>query len=94
MAQRYGVTVVGFLRGKRMNVYTCEERIADLSEAQSARQPDDELTARVRDAVIGGKLSCAAAHLISKETGASLARIGGACERAGVKIGQCQLGCF
>lgn len=94
LAQRFGITVAGFLRGKRVNIYTCEERIEGIVTGEPAAAEDDGLTSRLRQAVSGGKLSCKAAHQISSEVGVTIAEIGAACERAGIKIGRCQLGCF
>jgi len=96
LAQRYGISVVGFLRGRRMNVYTCPERITGPEEGLPPSEPPaaGELLDRIRHATAGGKLPCETAHLISREMGVALAEVGAACESAGIKIGECQLGCF
>jgi len=96
LAQRYAISIVGFLRGRRMNIYTCPERITGLDGNQTPAPRSDipELLDRIRRSLVNGKLPCEAARLISRETGVALSEIGAACERAGVKIVQCQLGCF
>ena len=96
LAQRYGITVVGFLRGRRMNIYTCPERMTGLDGNQpKVRQGNaDGLMDRIHRAMVNGKLPCEAARLICKETGIPLAEVGAECESADIKIGQCGLGCF
>ncbi len=41
-----------------------------------------------------GKLTCAEAHQLAEAEGVSLVVIGKAAQEAGVKISDCQLGCF
>lgn len=41
-----------------------------------------------------GKLTCAEAHQLAEAEGVSLVVIGKAAQEAGVKICDCQLGCF
>ncbi len=38
LAEQFGVTLIGFLRGERFNVYTRRERIAGLVSIESPRQ--------------------------------------------------------
>ena len=40
------------------------------------------------------KISCSKAHQISSELNVSLKKIGEICNEEGIKISQCQLGCF
>lgn len=39
-------------------------------------------------------LACPKAFALAREQGLTLKQIGGMCEEAGIKIVQCQLGCF
>jgi hypothetical protein len=57
---------------------------------------DEELLERILRSVKEGRLTCADAHAIAEETGATLARIGKLCDGATprIKIAACQLGCF
>ena len=41
-----------------------------------------------------GRLSCEDAHWLAKELDLSLAEIGRFCDEAGIRIKDCQLGCF
>ena len=95
LAQRYGITVIGFLRGSRMNVYTRPERITGLEASPDpTRGVSHDLLHRVRQAALDGGLSCESARILTRETGASLAEVGAACRVAGISIRQCELGCF
>lgn len=40
------------------------------------------------------RLPCAAAFRLAKRHGVSVGRIGRLCDRAGIRIRRCQLGCF
>jgi hypothetical protein len=57
---------------------------------------DEQLLRRIQLSVKDGRLTCADAHAIAEETGATLARIGKLCDGATprIKISACQLGCF
>jgi len=57
---------------------------------------DEELLTKILSTAKSGRLTCADAHAIAEETGASLARIGKVCDLAvpRIKIAACQLGCF
>ena len=41
-----------------------------------------------------GRLSCEAAHELAKELGVTLEEIGRFCDDNGIRIKDCQLGCF
>lgn len=55
---------------------------------------EQEVVRMVRDSLEGGKLPCAIAHEISRQTGVSLGNIGRIANELGIKISQCELGCF
>lgn len=57
-------------------------------------QLDQKVLQAVEKAARDGKLSCAEAHRLAQELGASLLTIGQACDELGIKIRNCQLGCF
>ena len=48
----------------------------------------------IEESLQDGRLSCAAAHAISEDTGVPLARIGEIADDMKIKISKCQLGCF
>ena len=48
----------------------------------------------VRNAAVGGRLSCEQAHVLGKELGVHLREIGAVCNELKIKIKDCQLGCF
>lgn len=48
----------------------------------------------VRNASVGGRLSCENAHALGKELGVTLQEIGAVCNELKIKIKDCQLGCF
>jgi len=59
----------------------------------------DEIRALVLKAAIVGKrnrklLPCAKAFGLSRKCGISLRRLGETCNREGIRIARCQLGCF
>ncbi|ATW25563.1 hypothetical protein [Candidatus Formimonas warabiya] len=53
-----------------------------------------EILEAVKEASKDGKLICAEAHALGKELGVSLLLIGAAADELGIKIRECQLGCF
>jgi hypothetical protein len=59
-----------------------------------AEVSDRELEAAVKEAAEEGRVPCARALKLARQQGVSPRRIGKACNRAGVKIVDCQLGCF
>jgi hypothetical protein len=52
------------------------------------------LDREVQNAAKDGRLACAAAFELARKNGVSPKEIGDACNRVGVKIAACQLGCF
>ncbi len=48
----------------------------------------------IRNETEDGRLSCESAHWLAKKLGLSLAEIGRFCDEAGIRIKDCQLGCF
>ncbi|MGI6064926.1 MAG: hypothetical protein ACOYI2_00360 [Bacillota bacterium] len=48
----------------------------------------------VREAAENGRISCAKAHKLGEELGVPLGVIGAAADELGIKIINCQLGCF
>ncbi len=54
----------------------------------------EELTDRIRAAARDNRLSCERAHDLAREVGVSLTEIGAVCNELGIRISQCQLGCF
>lgn len=55
---------------------------------------NEDIKKKVMELVKNGKLTCAEAHRLAEAEGLSLAIIGKVAEGAGVKISDCQLGCF
>jgi len=59
---------------------------------------DETLDRRVAEAAFEEdgrkKLTCAAAFRLAAEHGVQVREIGKACNRTGIKIARCQLGCF
>lgn len=54
----------------------------------------EEAVRKIRESLEGGKLPCAVAHDIARETGVSLGEIGRIANELSIKISQCELGCF
>lgn len=48
----------------------------------------------VREAAKDGRISCTKAHKLGEELGVPLRMIGAAADELGIKIKDCQLGCF
>ncbi len=57
-------------------------------------KPDPELAAKVREKMHAGRISCAAAHKIARQTGATPAEVGRTIDLLDGKIEKCQLGLF
>jgi hypothetical protein len=53
-----------------------------------------ELEKKITEALENGKLPCAMAFKIAKELKVTLKQVREAGDKMGVKISQCQLGCF
>ncbi len=54
----------------------------------------DQLKDKILAAADNSKLPCQKAFAIAEETGLKTAEVGKACNELGVKIFDCQLGCF
>jgi hypothetical protein len=54
----------------------------------------EKIREAVRNAAIGGRLSCEMAHTLGKELGVTLQEIGAVCNELDIRIRDCQLGCF
>ncbi len=55
---------------------------------------EDLLKEKIKNSLVEGKLPCAVAHQISKETNIGLKEIGRLADEMGIKINKCQLGIF
>jgi len=55
---------------------------------------DERLAAELRRRAAGGRLPCAAALAIAEELGVARPEVGRAANQLGIKITDCQLGCF
>jgi len=55
---------------------------------------EDELEAKIKSALVDGRLPCAIAFRIAKEMKVSPRDVGKAADRLSVKLCACQLGCF
>ena len=53
-----------------------------------------ELEEKIKASLVNGRLPCAAAFKIARQLNVTTKEIGEACNRLGVKISSCQLGCF
>ena len=53
-----------------------------------------ELENKIKDALVNGKLPCATAFQIAKEYKVTPKEIGETCNKLGIKVRSCQLGCF
>jgi hypothetical protein len=53
-----------------------------------------ELDKKIQASLVKGKLPCAVAFQIAKELKVTPKEIGDACNRLGIKVRSCQLGCF
>ncbi|MEW6172673.1 MAG: hypothetical protein AB1510_06335, partial [Bacillota bacterium] len=54
----------------------------------------EEILDAVRRAAPEKRITCAAAHALAKELDVPLRLVGAACDALGIKIKECQLGCF
>lgn len=54
----------------------------------------ESLEGRIREALIDGRLPCAAAWRIADDEGLSRFLVGCACESLSIRVAPCQLGCF
>ncbi len=54
----------------------------------------EELIEKIRAATVDNRLTCERAHELSQELQVELAEIGAICNQLGIRISQCQLGCF
>jgi hypothetical protein len=59
-----------------------------------AEMVPDELAQEINDALVDGRLPCAAAWAIAKEHELSRIEVGSACEKLKIKISKCQIGAF
>jgi hypothetical protein len=67
---------------------TRKKIVAPMSEVRP------ELEKAIRDAVVDGRLSCAACWQVAAQFGLPKMKLSAACERLGIKISSCQLGAF
>jgi len=56
--------------------------------------PEKKIEEYIRNSLEGGRLPCAKAFQIARDLNLPKHRIGEACNRLGIKISRCQLGCF
>ncbi|MBC8249048.1 MAG: hypothetical protein H8E90_05165 [Anaerolineales bacterium] len=61
---------------------------------EPAQEVGEELQARIRDGVVEGSLPCAMAWGIASELTMKRIDVANAAESLGIRITQCQLGCF
>lgn len=64
------------------------------SIVEPAEEVSPELERLLRDALILGRVPCAAAWAIASHLGTGRLDVSGAAEKLGIRIGQCQLGGF
>jgi translation initiation factor IF-3 len=57
-------------------------------------EPREDIKKKLIELAKNGKMTCAEAHQLAESEGVSLIIIGEVAEEAGVKICDCQLGCF
>ncbi len=55
---------------------------------------ETQLEARIKASLVKGRLPCPVAFKISEEMKVSKKEIGEACNKMGIKVSNCQLGCF
>ena len=61
---------------------------------EPAQDVAKELTERLKTSLVEGRLPCAKAWEIARELGIGRVRVGRAADALGIRISQCQLGCF
>jgi len=54
----------------------------------------EEVLKAVKETAKDGKLTCAEAHMLAERLGVSLLVIGETADQLGIKLKNCQLGCF
>jgi len=59
-----------------------------------AQDVAEELTERLKTSLVEGRLPCAKAWEIARELRIKRVRVGRAADALGIRISQCQLGCF
>ena len=67
---------------------------AEGKSLEPAREVEEELQAGIRDRVVEGELPCATAWDIARQLTMKRIDVARAAESLGVRITQCQLGCF
>jgi len=55
---------------------------------------EEQLREAVRSKAVGGRVACKALLEMAAETGTAPADLGRICNELGIKIRECQLGCF
>jgi hypothetical protein len=73
---------------------THEEEAADSAGPSLAGERRAEVMAAIRAALVQGKLPCPVAYKLARQVGVGLRQIGRLANEEGIKISQCQLGCF
>ena len=53
-----------------------------------------ELDEKIKASLVNGKLPCGVAFNIAMQLNVSTKEVGKACDKLGLKISSCQLGCF
>jgi len=64
------------------------------SDTEQGMAPDEKLASELARRARDGRLPCAAAFAIAEELGVPRLQVGQAADELGVKIVDCQLGCF
>jgi LAO/AO transport system kinase len=54
----------------------------------------ENIEKEIQKHAVNGKISCAVARKIAEDLGVSYKEVGRAADKAGVRIKDCQLGCF
>ena len=61
---------------------------------QSRRYMKEELKEEMLKKTVDGKLACAVARKLAEDLGLSYEEVGAAADELGIRIKNCQLGCF